>query len=78
MTSTIARPGVAASTSLCCVPLMFLSFEPAPTTIEGSVAFVMNAVTTGVLFSAGIGVFFGMYPAWRASRLDPIDALRHE
>lgn len=33
---------------------------------------------TGVLFSAGIGVFFGMYPAWRASRLDPIDALRHE
>jgi putative ABC transport system permease protein len=30
------------------------------------------------LFSAGIGVLFGYFPARRAAQLNPIDALRHE
>ncbi|MBI1799119.1 MAG: ABC transporter permease [Candidatus Eisenbacteria bacterium] len=36
------------------------------------------SVVTGLLFSAAVGVFFGLYPAMRASRLDPVESLRYE
>jgi len=36
------------------------------------------AIIAGLSISTGVGVFFGMYPAMKASRLDPIDALRFE
>ena len=36
------------------------------------------SVILALSFSAGVGIFFGFYPAQRASRLDPIEALRYE
>jgi putative ABC transport system permease protein len=54
------------------VAVLVRNFTPVPMAVP------VTAVFLGVTLSATVGLFFGIYPATRASKLDPIEALRAE
>jgi putative ABC transport system permease protein len=46
--------------------------------LKAGAVFPFIWATVGILVCGGIGIGFGLYPAWKAASLDPIEALRHE
>ena len=54
------------------VSILIREFQHWPTGVS------VPVIVVSVLAAAGVGIVFGFYPAWKASRLDPIEALRHE
>jgi putative ABC transport system permease protein len=54
------------------IALLLSAATPLPSSLE------WWSVALGLILSSGVGIFFGIWPALKAARLDPIEALRYE
>jgi putative ABC transport system permease protein len=64
--------GIIGTMSGAAIALVIAAFTPIPASIEPW------SIALGIGITAAVGLFFGLYPAMRAARLDPIEALRRE
>jgi putative ABC transport system permease protein len=73
-----------------CKPIVEIAQDSArrffPTTIQALPPIILElepriapwSIIASLIISVGVGMLFGIYPAFRAAKMDPIEALRHE
>ena len=64
--------GVIGTVTGAAIAMLIARFTPIPASVE------LWSIALGITITALVGLFFGLYPAMRAARLDPIEALRRE
>jgi putative ABC transport system permease protein len=69
---TSAIGGVAGVVLAAAAAMLIRALTPVPVSVP------MVWVTIAILIATAVGLFFGAYPAYKASKLDPIEALRFE
>jgi putative ABC transport system permease protein len=77
-TTTLSFAGGAVGVALGCIPLLFKDAIKKST--EGAISPTILPQHALLVFAiiAGVGILFGLYPAVKASRMDPVEALRYE